>query len=68
MIDKDLLEILVCPKCKKPVREEPANEGDNAEGWLACTGCGLRYPVRDRIPIMLIEEAVEGRPSPAAQQ
>ncbi len=51
MIDKDLLEILACPKCKQPVREE-GNQ-------LICTNpqCGLRYPIRDGIPVMLIDEA-----------
>ena len=51
MIDKELLEILACPKCKAPIREE----GDK----LVCTNpqCGLRYPVRDGIPVMLIDEA-----------
>ena len=51
MIDKELLEILACPACKAPVRLE----GDR----IACTagGCGLRYPVRDGIPVMLVEEA-----------
>jgi uncharacterized protein len=57
MISQDLLEILACPDCKKPVRREDAAPGDNAQAWLVCTGCGLRYPVRDDIPIMLIEEA-----------
>ena len=51
MIDKELLEILACPACKAPVTEQ----GD----WIVCTGsgCGLRYPVRDGIPVMLVEEA-----------
>ncbi|MBI3318060.1 MAG: Trm112 family protein [Candidatus Omnitrophica bacterium] len=51
MIDKELLEILACPACKGPVREE----GDR----IVCTAgsCGLRYPVREGIPVMLIEEA-----------
>jgi uncharacterized protein YbaR (Trm112 family) len=51
MIDKELLEILVCPQCKADVREE----GDR----LVCTNpqCGLRYPIRDGIPVMLIDEA-----------
>lgn len=59
MIDKDLLDILVCPSCKKPVEQKAAEKGDNAEAWLECTGsgCGLRYPVREGIPIMLIDEA-----------
>jgi hypothetical protein len=57
MIDKELLEILACPKCKAPVRlDEPAER-------IVCTSasCGLRYPIRDGIPVMLIDEA-EGGP------
>lgn len=57
MIDKELLEILVCPSCKKKVEPKDPQPGDNAQGWLVCTGCGLRYPIRENIPIMLIEEA-----------
>ena len=51
MIDKELLEILACPQCKAPVKLE----GD----WIRCQNsqCGLRYPIRDGIPVMLIEEA-----------
>ena len=49
MIDQKLLDILACPLCKTPVKEE----GDR----LVCTHCGRRYPVRDGIPVMLIEEA-----------
>jgi len=51
MIDKELLEILACPKCKAAVKLE----GER----IICTNqqCGLRYPVRDGIPVMLIDEA-----------
>jgi uncharacterized protein YbaR (Trm112 family) len=46
-----LLAILVCPKCKGPlVYRQP-------EGALDCAHCKLRYPVRDDIPVMLIDEA-----------
>lgn len=51
MVDPQLLEILVCPKCKGElsyVEEPPA---------LLCHTCRLRYEVRDDIPIMLIDEA-----------
>ena len=50
-IDQELLSILACPQCKAPVRLE--------EGKIVCTaaGCGLRYPIRDGIPVMLIDEA-----------
>lgn len=52
-LDEDLLEILVCPKCKGELeyREE--------EGDLLCHECRLRYEVEDDIPIMLIDEAEE---------
>lgn len=49
MIDKELLNILACPVCKAGVRIE----GDR----LICTSCGRRYPVRDGIPVMLVDEA-----------
>jgi uncharacterized protein YbaR (Trm112 family) len=48
-VPDELLDILACPVCHRPVRLE----GDE----LVCVGCGLRYPVRDGIPVMLPEEA-----------
>jgi uncharacterized protein len=49
MIDNELLDILACPLDKAPVRLE--------QDRIVCTKCGRRYPVRDGIPVMLIEEA-----------
>ncbi|MCQ4573814.1 MAG: Trm112 family protein [Candidatus Brocadiales bacterium] len=49
MIDKELLEILACPVCKTDVRLEQEK--------LVCTKCGRRYPIKDDIPVMLVEEA-----------
>jgi uncharacterized protein len=46
-----LLAILVCPKCKG------ALEYREVESLLVCPSCRLRYPVRDDIPIMLLDEA-----------
>ena len=50
-IEKELLDILVCPKCKGDLeyRTEPES--------LVCHSCRLVYPVEDDIPIMLIDEA-----------
>lgn len=50
-LSKELLDILACPKCKQSVKEE----GE----WIVCQSpsCGLRYPVRNGIPVMLIDEA-----------
>lgn len=52
-LDSALLEILVCPQCRSPLRAD-----DRAEE-LVCTdrSCGLAYPVRDDIPVLLIDEA-----------
>ncbi|HEY9523965.1 MAG TPA: Trm112 family protein [Thermopolyspora sp.] len=52
-MDDWLLEILACPACKSPLRVLP--ESDE----LACTSdaCGLVYPVRDQIPVLLVDEA-----------
>ncbi|MDQ3949233.1 MAG: Trm112 family protein [Gemmatimonadota bacterium] len=47
----DLLAILVCPKCKGDLEYRPT------DALLICGTCRLRYPVRDGIPIMLIDEA-----------
>ena len=51
MIPQDLLNILVCPVCKKPLRLKETGES------LKCTECRRVYPVRDDIPVMLPEEA-----------
>jgi len=50
-IDKELLEILVCPKCKGDLEL-----AENEDG-LICKPCALKYPIKDDIPIMLIDEA-----------
>jgi uncharacterized protein len=50
-VSPQLLAILVCPKCKGEL------EYRDAEQALLCHHCGLRYAIRDGIPIMLIDEA-----------
>ena len=50
-VPAELLEILVCPRCKGALRAEPA------ASRLVCTACQVAYPVRDGIPIMLVDEA-----------
>ncbi|RJL30478.1 Trm112 family protein [Bailinhaonella thermotolerans] len=52
-IDTWLLEILACPNCRSALR--PADGADELE----CTNaeCGLIYPVRDDIPVLLVDEA-----------
>jgi len=48
-IDPRLMEIIVCPECHGRLEV-------NGEE-LVCTGCGLAYPVRDDIPVLLVDEA-----------
>jgi uncharacterized protein YbaR (Trm112 family) len=50
-LSTELLAILVCPKCKGDL------EYREAESCLVCHHCRLRYPIRDDIPIMLVDDA-----------
>jgi uncharacterized protein YbaR (Trm112 family) len=52
-MDSKLLEILVCPLCKGPLSYDKKNQE------LICPVDRLAYPVRDSIPVMLVEEARE---------
>jgi hypothetical protein len=53
MIPQDLLEILRCPAC---VREREGMLDLVHDAWLVCRDCGRKYPVVDKIPVMLIDE------------
>jgi uncharacterized protein YbaR (Trm112 family) len=55
-VSEKLLEILVCPKCKGDLVLTPPKDG------LICGACKLNYPIRDDIPIMLIDEALPLEP------
>ena len=50
-ISKELLDILVCPVCKTPVKLTADEQG------LKCSQCRRVYPIRDNIPVMLVDEA-----------
>jgi uncharacterized protein len=50
-ISKELLEILVCPVCKEPVHLKADQSG------LKCEKCHRVYPIKDDIPVMLVDEA-----------
>jgi len=52
-ISRELLEILACPKCKGDVKLNAGEDG------LVCSACRLVYPVKDDIPVMLIDEALK---------
>lgn len=51
-IKKELLTILACPRCKGKLDLKPAGDG------LACAACKVVYPVKDDIPVMLVDQAV----------
>ncbi len=50
-ISPELLEILICPSCRAKVELKPDNSG------LRCVQCHRLYPIRDEIPVMLIDES-----------
>lgn len=50
-ISQELLDILVCPECKTPVKLTQDNAG------LKCQTCRRVYPIRDDIPVMMPEQA-----------
>ena len=54
MIDGELLALLACPRCRGPL--------DAREDELACAACALRFPVRDGVPVLLLEEALGAAP------
>ncbi len=49
-IEKALLDLLACPACKTPLLQ-PDEDG------LLCDRCRLRFPIREEIPVLLIEES-----------
>lgn len=51
-LNQELLEILACPKCKGEIFLNQGGDG------LICKACRLVYPIRDDIPVMLIDEAL----------
>ncbi|MFE9253362.1 Trm112 family protein [Streptomyces sp. NPDC007088] len=54
-LEAGLLDILACPACHAPLQERATDDTEE----LVCTGtdCGLVYPVRDGIPVLLVDEA-----------
>lgn len=51
MLSQELLDILACPACKGPVVQSEGATG------VICSPCGLKFPIREGIPVMLTEEA-----------
>lgn len=64
-VSADLLEILRCPSC---VQTKPGLLKLEKDVWLVCQepGCGNKYPIRDDIPVMLIDEGSKWAKTPVA--
>ncbi|MDA3649930.1 hypothetical protein LZ318_03375 [Saccharopolyspora indica] len=58
-LEPQLLEVLACP-CPQHARLRPGLGDDPQADYLTCTSCGRAFPVRDGIPVLLLEEAVGG--------
>ena len=54
-LSEELLAVIVCPDCHGDL--EVVEGAGDGEGELVCQGCGLVYPVRDDIPVLLVDEA-----------
>ena len=72
MVSQDLIEILRCPAC---VRETDGLLDFYKESWFICQDCGRKYPVKQDIPVMLIDEgdnwvdtAIEDLPIPPPEK
>lgn len=52
-VDRKLIDLLVCPACRGSI------EYKDRRNLIICMSCGLQYPVRDGIPVMLVEEAAK---------
>ncbi|MFE1176757.1 Trm112 family protein [Streptomyces sp. NPDC058773] len=56
-VEASLIQILACPACHAPLQDRTTDSAADPE--LLCTSgdCGLAYPVRDGIPVLLVDEA-----------
>ena len=68
MLADALLDVLVCPKSKQPLIYFPRGEEDRdeAQAFLLCPASRLRYPIRDGVPVMLVDEATRVDPAQVA--
>jgi uncharacterized protein YbaR (Trm112 family) len=64
MVSQELLDLLRCPNC---VSEREGLLEYYRESWLICQECGRKYPIRDDIPVMLIDVGDKWRETPKEQ-
>lgn len=56
-MDRRILDILVCPICKGPLKTDKSHATDTIQAELICPRDRLAFPVRDDIPVMLVDSA-----------
>lgn len=56
-VDQSLIELLICPSCHGEIVYKDRRK------LIICTECGLQYPVRDNVPVMLVDEATPPKQS-----
>jgi uncharacterized protein YbaR (Trm112 family) len=61
------VDILRCPACVSKQDVDPGRLELVADQWLVCQDCDRKYPVRDRIPVMLIQEGDKYRGTPTEE-
>ncbi len=54
-LKKELLDILACPACKGKLTVQPSEDG------LGCAKCAVVYPIKDEIPIMIVDQAIPAK-------
>nr|HEX4318210.1 Trm112 family protein [Kofleriaceae bacterium] len=61
MLDRELLEVLVCPRSHAPLLYFPRGEADRdeADAFLLCPSARLRYRIEHGVPVLLVDEAEE---------
>ncbi len=64
MIDNELLSILRCPVCVSQGEDKGHLTLVHDGKWLVCDDCGRKYPVREDVPVMLIEEGDKWKDTP----
>jgi len=64
---ESILDILRCPACAAQSQPDPGKLALIADKWLVCQDCGRKYPIHNRIPVMLIEEGDKYRNIPVEE-
>jgi len=63
----DMLDVLRCPACVSGDGEDPGQLELHLDCWLVCRDCQRKYPIREGIPVFLIEEGDKHRDTPTEQ-